>query len=303
MPEPGGPSRELVLPAGAWLALPSDPVRAEYSAPGVAGVCDAGLAGMCRRRGGRPLGPVRHAHGLGARGRRAAHGDPLEPPGPRRSMRPRCSRRASRLLRRFSSSVVRDVRFRLRPRRRRRRLAGLRRTPRTSPRWTTTSSRSRLAFPFAVRVPALPRYRGAYLEGGLRAGGASVPGQGLVPLGLGVAVNVTPPDPQHGPGGGAARAGAGQRPHGPRARRPGGQPVPADGARHLRRVRSRTRRRAGHQQPGGGPGRAGLRPGGRHAAGSRQASSASRRAPATTSSPTAYPRPGGPPVRFVTDRS
>jgi hypothetical protein len=99
------------------------------------------------------------------------------------------------LLRRFQSSVSRDVQFRLLP------------TPGASngtPDFQDTThftvvdhdfQQLPLGFQFAVRVPSLPRYRGTFLDGAFVLGAASVPGRGLVPLGLGIAVNVEPADP------------------------------------------------------------------------------------------------------------
>jgi hypothetical protein len=52
-----------------------------------------------------------------------------------------------------------------------------------------------LAFPFVARVPPLPRYRDSYLPRALVVGSVSAPGRGLVPLGLGAAINANPVDP------------------------------------------------------------------------------------------------------------
>lgn len=89
----------------------------------------------------------------------------------------------------MTSSVVRDVRFSLRP------------TPRTDagvPDFSDESSLTQvdhpfvqmpLAFPFVLTVPDLPKYRGAYAGSVLVFGGAKVPGRGFTPLGLGTAMN------------------------------------------------------------------------------------------------------------------
>jgi hypothetical protein len=99
------------------------------------------------------------------------------------------------LLRRFQSSVVRDVQFQLKP------------TPgadtgtpdfKDTAHYTTVDhdfQQLPLGFQFAVRVPSLPRYRGTFLDGAFVLGTAHVPGRGMVPLGLGIAVNVAPADP------------------------------------------------------------------------------------------------------------
>ncbi len=190
----GGLARELVLPAGAYVALPSSPVRAEYGAPGVAGICDASLPG---------LGNAEEAIRSGMCGTRTAWalaGDvpPTELPpslfGPTLDVN-QVLAQSIPLLRRFQSSVVRDVQFRLRP------------TPGASSgapdfrdiaHFTSVDhdfQQLPLGFQFAVRVPSLPRYRGAFLDGAFVLGTAGVPGRGSVPLGLGIAVNVSPADP------------------------------------------------------------------------------------------------------------
>ncbi|HYH95925.1 carboxypeptidase regulatory-like domain-containing protein [Hyalangium sp.] len=190
----GGLSRELEAPAGAYLALPSNPVKAEYGAPGVAGVCDDSLSGITR---------AEEAIRAGACGRRTAWalaGDvpPTELPpslfGPTLDVSQLLAQSIP-LLRRFQSSVVRDVQFRLVPT-----PGAANGTPdfRDTTHFTPVDhdfQQLPLGFQFAVRVPALPRYRGTFLDGAFVLGTASVPGQGLVPLGLGIAVNVAPADP------------------------------------------------------------------------------------------------------------
>jgi hypothetical protein len=100
------------------------------------------------------------------------------------------------LLRTFSSSVVRDVEFRLAE------------TPRAADTGAPdyrdqahftavdhdfkTDQRMELGFQFAVRVPALPRYRGTWMDSAAVLGAVRVPGRGVVPLGLGMGVNTNP---------------------------------------------------------------------------------------------------------------
>ena len=190
----GGLARDVSLPAGAYVALPNTPVKNQYAAPGVAGVCDISLAGV--------LNPEQ-AIGSGACGTRTAWalaGDvpPTELPpslfGPAVDVG-QVLAQSIPLLKRFQSSVVRDVQFQLRP------------TPGAdtgAPDFKDTAhytllehdfQQLPLGFQFAVRVPSLPRYRGTFLDGAFVVGGARVPGRGLVPLGLGLAVNVNPADP------------------------------------------------------------------------------------------------------------
>ncbi|MFL5344679.1 MAG: dickkopf-related protein [Hyalangium sp.] len=190
----GGLPREWVLPANAYLALPSNPVRAEYSAPGVAGVCDASLAGIANAEESIRSGTC------GTRTGWALAGDvpPTEIPpsllGPTLDVS-QVLMQSIPLLRRLQSSVVRDVQFRLLP------------TPGAAsgaPDLHDTThfasvdhdfQQLPLGFQFAVRVPSLPRYRGAFLDEAFVLGTVSVPGRGGVPLGLGLAVNVAPADP------------------------------------------------------------------------------------------------------------
>ncbi|MBL8917277.1 MAG: hypothetical protein JNJ54_00320 [Myxococcaceae bacterium] len=52
-----------------------------------------------------------------------------------------------------------------------------------------------LGFGFALKSGNLPSYRGKFADGALALTGVNVPGRGVIPLGLGAAVNVaTPPD-------------------------------------------------------------------------------------------------------------
>ena len=190
----GGLPRDLTLPAGTYLALPSSSVKAEHRAPGVAGVCDASLSGITS---------AEEAIRSGACGTRTAWalaGDvpPTEIPpsllGPTLDVS-QVLAQSIPLLRRFQSSVVRDVQFRLVP------------TPGAAngaPNFGDTAhfttvdhdfQQLPLGFQFAVRVPSLPRYRGVFLDGAFVLGTVSAPGQGMVPLGLGIAVNVAPADP------------------------------------------------------------------------------------------------------------
>ncbi|HEX8699505.1 MAG TPA: carboxypeptidase regulatory-like domain-containing protein [Myxococcaceae bacterium] len=190
----GGLSREVVLPASAYLSLPTSPVKSQYAAPGVAGVCDSSLAGVLN-----PEQAIRSG-ACGTRTAWALAGDvpPTELPpslfGPTVDVG-QVLAQSIPLLRRFQSSVVRDVQFPLRA------------TPGAdlgTPDFKDTAhytgvdhdfQQLPLGFQFAVRVPSLPRYRGTFLDGAFVVGAAQVPGQGMVPLGLGLAVNVNPADP------------------------------------------------------------------------------------------------------------
>ncbi len=51
-----------------------------------------------------------------------------------------------------------------------------------------------LAFGFALKAPKMPSYRGKFADGALALTGVNVPGRGVIPLGLGAAVNTMPAD-------------------------------------------------------------------------------------------------------------
>jgi hypothetical protein len=190
-----GRERSVTLPAGAYVVLPGSTLRAtEVSAMGLAGVCDGALAGVTD-----PEAEAR-AGTCGTRTAWALAGDvPLSelPPsllvGGAVDMGQMLAQ-AIPLLRRFSSSVVRDVPFRLKE------------TPGAAQgapdhgdlahftRVDHDYQQMPLGFHFAARVPSLPRYRGAWLDSVVVTGMARVAGRGMVPLGLGMAVNVNPAD-------------------------------------------------------------------------------------------------------------
>ncbi len=113
------------------------------------------------------------------------------------------------IFKKFNSSVVRDVQFTLKT------------TPKDAmgkPVFTDTADFSTanhtffqtatptttevpLAFNMVGKVPSLPKFRNTYVDAVILLGGAIVPGRGVVPLGLGAAVNVATPvddktDPQ-----------------------------------------------------------------------------------------------------------
>lgn len=194
----GGQAREATLPAGAYVVVPGTTLNAtDVSAQGLAGVCDAALAGVSSPEAAMAVGAC------GTRTAWALGGDiPLNVlsssvlTGGTLDMGQLLAQTIP-LLRTFSSSVVRDVGFRLEE------------TPgagtgapdyRDQTHFTGmdhdfAKERSMpLGFQFAVRVPALPRYRGAWMDSAAVLGAARVPGRGVVPLGLGMATNTNPTD-------------------------------------------------------------------------------------------------------------
>ncbi|MCU0700152.1 MAG: hypothetical protein MUC96_26890 [Myxococcaceae bacterium] len=105
------------------------------------------------------------------------------------------------LIRRLNSSIVRDIQFTLRD-------APCKDSAETSPNCTkgynyddTSMFTQRnlrwanvpLGFGFALRSARMPTYRGTAADGALALTGVNVPGRGVIPLGLGAAVNTATP--------------------------------------------------------------------------------------------------------------
>ncbi|MFY2559517.1 carboxypeptidase regulatory-like domain-containing protein [Corallococcus terminator] len=188
-----GGLRRLPLPSGTSLWLEGG-TPAPAFAPGAAGVCDASLAGVVEPELAILTGTC------GTRSAWALTGSVPVAELPLNALEPGADPlltlgRMLPLSPRFYSSVARDAAFHLVP------TPGLvTGTPR--PDTVTYSERVsldfegvRLAFPFAVRVPELPRYRGTYLDRAYVLSTVVAPGRGLVPLGLGAAANIAPADP------------------------------------------------------------------------------------------------------------
>ncbi len=97
------------------------------------------------------------------------------------------------IFKKFNSSIVRDVPF------------SLKATPGAStgsPDFTDQSGYTTanhdftqipLAFSFVTKLPELPKFKGTWVDGVAVIGGASAPGRGVVPLGIGVGVNTATP--------------------------------------------------------------------------------------------------------------
>lgn len=183
----GGQAREATLPAGAYVVLPDSTLQVtDVSARGLAGVCgteESVTTGACGTRTAWALGGDIPLNALPLlSGGTMDVGQLLAQTIP--------------LLRTFSSSVVRDVEFRLRE------------TPRDEDSGAPdygdqthlvavdhdfkADQRMELGFQFAVRVPALPPYRGSWMDSAAVLGAVRVPGRGVVPLGLGMGVNTNP---------------------------------------------------------------------------------------------------------------
>lgn len=179
------------IPAGVSLAIAGTPVKTSYAAQGLAGVCvdDSGApdeaaiaSGSCGTwaawsfSGDVPLALLPFDRLLG--GGRLDDLDAAE-------LFPKLGAIVSTM----SSSVQRDVRIALAP------------PPRSDGGVADLSNQDRfaqvdhpfvqvpLAFPFVIQLPELPKYRGAYVGSVMAIGAAAAPGRGLVPLGMGAAVN------------------------------------------------------------------------------------------------------------------
>ncbi|WP_147443852.1 carboxypeptidase regulatory-like domain-containing protein [Corallococcus sicarius] len=184
----GGMTRPFQVPANVWLSGLDLPAQPSVTAPGIAGVCDASLAEVSEPEEAMRSGAcgTRTAWALTAQVQTAELPAGMMDPGTDPLL---LLARALPPSSRFSSALSRDVQFTLRP-------PG---TDEPSPNKLTPVAydfrQVPLAFPFAVRVPALPRFRDSYLERTLVLGTVTAPGRGMVPLGLGAAVNSNPSDP------------------------------------------------------------------------------------------------------------
>ncbi|MBI3181955.1 MAG: hypothetical protein HYZ28_07405 [Myxococcales bacterium] len=180
---------DVPLPAGVYLGFTDTVIKKDISAQGLAGTCtDASgapreaeiLSGSCGTRtawalaGDVPLGDLpidAFASGTSNIDFGAVLGKIIP------------------IFRRFNSSISRDVQFTLKT------------TPRKTngdPDFSNVTeftpvnhdfAQVPLAFSFVVRSPDLPQFKGAYVDGAMFLGGALVSGRGVVPLGMGAAVN------------------------------------------------------------------------------------------------------------------
>ena len=109
------------------------------------------------------------------------------------------------IFKKFNSSVIRDVQFTLKPTRRVNGKYVFSDPDGGLPEFTAadhnffqagvaTSTEVPLAFNTVVRVPDLPKFKNTFVDAAVLLGGAIVPGRGVVPLGIGAAVNTQPAD-------------------------------------------------------------------------------------------------------------
>ncbi|MBL9037744.1 MAG: hypothetical protein JNG84_04435, partial [Archangium sp.] len=188
------------LPAGVYLAFADSPVKANVSALGLAGTCLAnGVADEAQITAGR----------CGTRTAWALSGDvplnelPLEQIalGLNSIDYTTLLSKVIPLFKRFNSTIVRDVQFTLK--------ASAYDNATAKYDFSDTSSFTAqdlsfapgagsnavpLSFSYAATLPDLPRFRGNYADGVIVLSGANVLGRGVVPLGLGAAINTSPRD-------------------------------------------------------------------------------------------------------------
>ncbi len=185
---------DVPLPAGVFLHFSEQDIKKEISAQGVAGVCTSELSGV-----GDAEAAIR-AGDCGTRTAWALAGDvpigelPIDAVagGLDNIDFGKVLSRIIPIFRRFSSSVQRDVQFRLQP------VANpedpdFSNTAHFTPNVDHEFGQMPLGFAFAVAVPDLPQFRNQYVDGVLLLGGADVKGRGVVPLGLAAGVNTKAP--------------------------------------------------------------------------------------------------------------
>lgn len=197
--------KPVPLPAGVYLGFSENKIKETVWAQGLAGVCTGAdgspdeakiAAGTCGTRtawgltGDVPLSELPIDAVLG--GLNAANiGTVLS--------------RIIPIFKHFNSSVIRDVQF------------DLKQTPydagagkydfsdtssfaaanlEFAPSAGATGNSVPLSFSYVAKLPELPKYNGQYTDGVLVLGGVNVAGRGVVPLGIGIAVNTDPKDGQ-----------------------------------------------------------------------------------------------------------
>lgn len=184
--------KAVPLPDGVYLALSDTMIKTNIAAQG--------LAGTCTTSAGAPDEAKIATGDCGTRSAWALLGDvslaslPLDQftGGTANINYSVILSRLIPLFRNFNSSVIRDVSFTMKA------------TPMSNgvPNFSDTSHFTTadhdyasvgLGFNFVARLPDVPNFRGTPIDGVLILGGASAPGRGVVPLGVGAAVNTMAP--------------------------------------------------------------------------------------------------------------
>lgn len=184
--------QNVPIPAGVYLGFTDTQIKSTISSLGLAGLCVDGT--------GAPDDAKINAGTCGTRTAWALAGDvplgdlPIDAfaGGTSNINYSAVLSRIIPIFKKFNSSVVRDVSYTLKS------------TPIVNGDYDFKDTSSftaqdhefaqiPLAFNFAVTIPDLPKFKGTYADGAVVLGGASVPGRGVVPLGMGVAVNTATP--------------------------------------------------------------------------------------------------------------
>lgn len=180
---------DVPIPAGVFLGFGAQQIKSKVAGLGLNGVCadeTKVLAGTCGTRaawalaGDVPLSDLPISQVAGGLDK-IDIGELLGAVLP--------------IFKKFNSSVQRDVQFSLKPFA----AAGDFGDILNDATYTDQNldfAQVPLAFSFVTKMPALPRYKGAYTDGVAIIGGANVIGRGVVPLGIGVGVNTGTVDDQ-----------------------------------------------------------------------------------------------------------
>jgi len=183
------------IPAGVMLGFGDQQIKPGFAGQGLAGVCTDGTgaadetkigAGTCGTRtawalaGDVPLGDL-PIDAIGGGLDNIDVGALLS--------------RIIPIFKKFNSSVVRDVKFELKT------TPYVDGKPDFSDQAHFTNqdhvfTQIPLGFSYVAKLPELPKFKNAYVDGVAIIGGANVPGQGVVPMGIGVGVNTNPVDGQ-----------------------------------------------------------------------------------------------------------
>jgi hypothetical protein len=186
-------NQTLPLPIGTFLEFNQSPIKGTYAATGLAGVCTDAFAG-----GAGAAEPLITSGTCGTRTAWGLYGDLLISDIPISAFAGGLSginyssllTQIIPVLKKLNSSVERDVQFRLNTPPARLADGGYDSSEFT-PYNHDVQQVVPLGFGYVLKLPSLPKFSGNYADGVLALAGATVPGRGVVPLGLGAAVNTT----------------------------------------------------------------------------------------------------------------
>ena len=179
-----GKQYETELPSNSYISLSSTVFKAEYSAPGVVGVCDERLMG---------ISDVEQSIRAGACSTRTSWAFTGEVPPSALNLKgfePEVTffqvlMESPTVMRHFGSSVVRDVQFQLKHRKWKPHAQFSSADTAHYTQVNHSFQQLPLAFKLAVELPKPPEHFGAPMARIVLVGAVNTPGQGLTPLGLG----------------------------------------------------------------------------------------------------------------------